>query len=445
MARKLAWVCALGMEAGAWYPWVLAAYGSLPGSGQAPPWWAWAALLAAAAGLRRAVAGLARPAQTLAVVGGGLAAIAAGAYAADPLLWLGGATAYLAFWRGLAAAGHAGDPQLTPTVAARLLAALLAVLALSLLSGSPAAAFTARAWPHVALYCAAALLGLALSRHRALLRRGDAGEPPATDLLPAAGAVAALFGATTLLVAWGAGAPFAELSRRLATGLGWLGGALFGLLAPLLRLLGPVIEAAVALLRRLLSGVPPPAAQEATVWHEGDLAELSRGELPAHLVRTIEWLLLAAAVALAVWVLLRALRRRGRPAVGADGVPEERESLFAWQRAGQAWRPSKARRRRADPLPAGTAGEARRLFRRLQRLGARSCGRPRRAAETPSAYGKALSDGPLPGPAAAEVARLYDAVRYGGHRPDAAEVAAARAQLAAAARLVERGRTPTPR
>lgn len=324
-------------------------------------------------------------------------------------------------------------------------------------------------WPilyrSVIAYFAATLTGLALARlWQVRLWQVSVGEEEEPERVSPAlvGLSLAIVGGSVLLEALGPGGALEPIGRAIssaATVAGrWLEPTLEALLMPLLKALGLFVTWVRGLRR-------PPDPEETGA------EDLAGPDAPPPL-RTLEVNkeLLFTIVAIAVLVLtfvimlmvMKAIRRGrgGRTELLAGN--EERESLgllhglkndlrslwlalVAWIRRvlGRVVPAVSAEQAAADAEWAGApppVRDIRSAFRRLQQVGARR-GRPRRAAETPLHYGRALGENlPAAGAPAGVLAELYSRVRYGRLEPGAADVQAAREaveQVEAAHRAAE--------
>ena len=417
MAWRWAPLLAAGAEFAALYP-ALRLLGLLARRTPPPGWLVAAVLFGGMAGALLAYARLPRLGATrlsLALAGAllaGLLPLVTPPYDALAALLFGAL-----WWRGVAAAQYGQTAGLAPQAVLGLAAFSALPLLLQTVTAVPG--WSEAAGPDYLLLFVCSLGLLAAARAESLRRR----QATASGHWSASGPLATVAAASLLLLpallVWVASdislrallAALALAGRMLETALLWSAVAVVWVLQwPL--------QGLIALLRRLRAAPPPPPPPSA-----GDIfqtLQVQARAVPLSLQRALGFLGLALLLALVAALIYRAISRIWRQS-GDDGVPEERESTFAWERL---WRrPAPAPPPAAEELGTGEVARVRLLYRRLQRAGA-DAGRPRRPAETPGEYLAAL---PLPPAVPQQITALYEATRYAGETPDPSTVAAAEA------------------
>lgn len=444
--RTLAWLLAAGMEAAAIFPtWALlarAAAGPMP-----PGWWAPAVVLSAAgvAALAAALAAAHRlPLLVLRVVLalGGAAAVVSVWFLPVPGFGLSFWTGVL-WWRGVAVAQYSSRHWLVVETALWLSGLQLATLVWQVLAG--ATDWGEVAAPYYLWFAACALGAMAAARLAALVSKQEAagagrspGSPGPSDRpgnpgtwLATAGGMAMLL--APALVAWVIAQPHQAGLARL---LQWVGQALVLVLTWVLGLVIWILTQAAHWLHLLLTwlGVrfqmrTVTLPQRPPLFRPEQWGETGRNALPPWLVSALGVLAAVAFLSLVAVVIYRSVFRLLQND-GADGVPETRQSTFAWRKLWRRHRRLAAAPAQDADLDSSPAARIRRLYRQLQATGA-GRGRARGAAETPQEYEAALTRAGLPGRPLAVLTRLYMHVRYGDVAPDAPALAGAEDALRA--------------
>ncbi len=229
--------------------------------------------------------------------------------------------------------------------------------------------------------------------------------------------------------------------------LGGLAGAeVWPYLAPIFRLLAPVLEAiflvlfffaslVARLILYLLSRLPRRLAPPQPVTNDpiGDMLRAVRDlHVSPQVVSGARWgMVLIVVLLLALAIVLAVVRARRRAAAFDE---DDRESVWRRDSLAKGLRRLLLQRRPLRGLTDDLAGApevlaVRVLYRLLLRTAAEA-GRPRRKDQTPREFAQTVE--PLAGGAAEDLRALtavYEAVRYGLHRPSRDEVAAARGWL----------------
>ncbi|MDI3340785.1 MAG: DUF4129 domain-containing protein [Sphaerobacter sp.] len=344
------------------------------------------------------------------------------------------AVAGLAWWRGMAL-GAQPEPfppsaarSLLERGVARLAAALILATAVGGAAGRHALDAAATAVPVVLL---GGLVAVATAQERTVRARTRARG------VGWIGAGAALAAGIVLLALLLAGVAGPEVWRQVLWPVGLLLGAvatgLIWVLTAIVWVLFLALTPLVRLMRALLGGdSQPPAAAPLAPPPLPEFQQEAQRALPPFLGTALEVLLVAGALALGVWLALRALRRF-RSAATDRALDEVRESVWSrelalaqlrgWLRGLEARRGGASRGPYDLARPPATVREA---YRHLLVLAGRA-GLPRQPAESPSDY--AARVGGLVHEAADPLADLtgrYHAARY-GERETPADAARARA------------------
>ena len=216
--------------------------------------------------------------------------------------------------------------------------------------------------------------------------------------------------------------------------LGWMGTALFYVV---ILPVAWVINGLVGLVLGLFSGDGPTRELIPTGESLGEqFLQREAGPTPSY-VTALEWVLLAVVIAVALYVIVFALRRRGRrrPAQ-IEGVREsvlgESDPMLDAANMLFGLLPSALRRRRAGSrvtLPSGppdVVEAMRSYYRLLLHAGGRGGDRP--SSTTPAEYRARLAQ-LVPGHLADASTEAFNAAFYGGHEPDGDDLAQIRAEL----------------
>jgi len=229
--------------------------------------------------------------------------------------------------------------------------------------------------------------------------------------------------------------------------LGGLAGAeVWPYLAPIFRLLAPVLEAIflvlfffasliARLILYLLSRIPRRWVPPRPVMNDpiGDVLRAVRDlEVSPQVVYGARWGMVLFVVLLLSLAIVLAVVRRRRRAAAVDG--DDRESVWSRDSLLKGLRRLFVRRRLLRELTEDLTGTpealaVRMLYRRLLRAAA-EVGQSRRRDQTPREFAQVVE--PFAGNAADDLRALtgvYETVRYGAHRPSRDEVAAAQGWL----------------
>jgi len=356
------------------------------------------------------------------------------------------AVAGLAWWRGIALGVHP-DP-FPPGSARGLLERGVALLAVALIvaaatggeAGRNALAAAATAVPVVLIGGLVAVAAAQERVVRARVREGGAGW------IGAGAALAVGIVLLALLLAGVAGPdvwrqvlrPFLLVFEALATGLIWVMTAVaylfFLALTPLIWLV------------RALAGEreQPQEGQSPGPPPLPEFQEQARNALPAFIGTALEILLIAGAIAVGVWLVLRTLRRF-RPERTDQALDEVRESVWSrelalaqlrgWLQGLSAGRGGRRAGHYDLDTPPTSVREA---YRHLLVLAARA-GLPRRPTESPSDYAaRAAEAWPSAGEPLADLTQRYQLARYADHETPT-DLTHARAAWEALRAWVERG------
>jgi len=280
------------------------------------------------------------------------------------------------------------------------------------------------------VFFAGSLAGLGVAR----LGRGAGGERGAMIWLRVvAGTVAGV-------LAVGAGfslirREFLEAVRApVSEVLGWMGTALFYVI---ILPIAWVINGLVGLVLGLFSGDGPAREVIPTGESFGEqFLQREAGPTPGYVI-ALEWVLLAVVIVVALYIITRALRRRGRTRPEqVEGVREsvlgESDPMLDAANMLIGLLPSALRRRRGGHrivLPSGPPGvvEAMRSYYRLL-LHAGGQGGERPSSTTPAEYRARLAQ-QVPEDLASKSTEAFNAAFYGGHEPASEELAQVRAEL----------------
>ncbi|HEV8632693.1 MAG TPA: DUF4129 domain-containing protein [Chloroflexota bacterium] len=308
-------------------------------------------------------------------------------------------------------------------------------LLLAAVAGEPSLALLrAEAVGHVVGFFAVGLTALALARLEEM-RRGAAPPAPGREWLGLVLATVLLL----LVAALGLAQLLAfDLIGALLRPLLWPLGLL---LTALLLVVGLPIALLLELLVRLVRWLLPRLGQLSPVDFGGQrlldrLRDRSPAEpIPPELLALAQWLAVGAVVALALWLVARAVAFR-RERRSEDGVEEERDSVWNWAlfaAAVRAWLAgllARLARRPTDPAPLVVPAEApappaattiRQLYRELLRLAA-ARGAPRRPDATPYEHLPRLQAALGPDDVLADATGAYVRARYGPVPPDEDDV-----------------------
>ncbi len=273
------------------------------------------------------------------------------------------------------------------------------------------------------VFFAGALAGLGVAR----LGRGAGGGRGAMIWLRAVGAAVAVVLAIGFAFSLVRRSILDAVSAPVTEVLGWMGTVLFyAFLVPI----AWVVNGAVRLFVALFAGDGPTGDVIPVGESIGEqfLQEQS-GQTPLF-VTALEWLLLGIISAAGLYILSRALRRRGRgsartPPGVRESIREESDPVFDAAEMLYALLPAALRRRRARSpilLPAGPPGVVRALrgyYRLLLHAGSLGAVRPRSA--TPAEYSGEL-EALVPGGIAHRATAAFNTAFYGGAEPPAAEL-----------------------
>lgn len=216
--------------------------------------------------------------------------------------------------------------------------------------------------------------------------------------------------------------------------LGWMGTVLFYVFViPM----AWIVNGVVGLVVGLLSGDEPTGEFIGTGGSFGEqFLEREAGPTPLY-VTALEWLLLGIIAALALYVLSRAFRRRGRDrSERVEGVREsvlgESDPVYDAASILFGLLPSGLRRRRAGatitlpPGPPGVVDAMRSYYRLILHAGSKGGPRPRTA--TPGEYLSHLTS-LVPGPLARRATAAFNVAFYGGREPPVEDLAETKAEL----------------
>ncbi len=273
------------------------------------------------------------------------------------------------------------------------------------------------------VFFAGALAGLGVAR----LGRGAGGERGAMIWLRAVGTAVAVVLAIGFAFSLVRSSILDAVSAPVTEVLGWMGTVLFfAFIVPV----AWVVNGVVRLFVGLFAGDGPtgdviPAGESIG---EQFLQQQS-GQTPLY-VAALEWILLAVISAAGLYILSRALRRRGRgsartPQGVRESIREDFDPVFDAAEMLYGLLPAALRRRRGRSpivLPSGPPGVVRALrgyYRLLLFAGSLGGMRPRFA--TPTEYSGEL-DALVPGGIARRATAAFNAAFYGGAEPPAAEL-----------------------
>jgi hypothetical protein len=285
-------------------------------------------------------------------------------------------------------------------------------------------------------FFAVGLTALALARLeevRALARPGAALTPGREWLGLVLATVLLLLAAGLVLAQLLAFDLIGALLRPLLWPLGLLLTALLLVVGLPLALL---LDLLVRLLRRLLPGLGAPSGGLDLQRLLDRLRERGAAEpIPPELLALGQWLAIGAVVALALWLIARAVVSR-RERRSEDGVEEERDSVWSWALLRAALRDWLERLRSRLARPSTTAAVSavppavaappaattiRQLYRELLRLAAER-GAPRRPDATPYEHLPRLQAALGPDDALTDATGAYVRARYGPSAPEDDEV-----------------------
>lgn len=273
------------------------------------------------------------------------------------------------------------------------------------------------------VFFAGALAGLGVAR----LGRGAGGGRGAMIWLRAVGAAVAVVLAIGFAFSLVRRSILDAVSAPVTEVLGWMGTVLFyAFLVPI----AWVVNGVVRLFVGLFAGDGPTGDVIPVGESIGEqFLQQQSGQTPLF-VTALEWILLGIISAAGLFILSRALRRRGRgsartPPGVRESIREESDPVFDAAEMLYGLLPAALRRRRVRSpilLPAGPPGVVRALrgyYRLLLYAGSLGASRPRSA--TPTEYSGDL-DALVPGGIAHRATAAFNTAFYGGAEPPAADL-----------------------